>query len=345
MDGIALALDRVREAPDTAPSPIGQQRALAGNGWTRLAIDRIEDLSDAVLGAGLTAMQMSRVPVTGSLAFAEYNGAVFSTGNIDGRVALAGPLSDSMITFGLGLQIPSGSRHWLNEVATGDFGIFMPGDDHDALYMPGALYATVTLTAEQLEAAAVRRGIVLDVGSLGGTGFHARRFPEKAGAELKRLFEQVHAGRSRNKTDVARVGERLLDAVFQHFGREPRASIGGVDPLGHARVVGRARAYVFEHLDRPLRIDEIADAAFASRRTLYRAFKEVLDETPHSYVRKLRLHRIRCDLAAGIERSCTIALVCNRWGISQLGRLSGWYRELFGELPSETIADARSRRA
>ena len=44
--------------------------------WTRVPISRIEDLSDAVLGAGLEAMQMSRAPVTGSLAFA--SGAVVS---------------------------------------------------------------------------------------------------------------------------------------------------------------------------------------------------------------------------------------------------------------------------
>jgi hypothetical protein len=30
--------------------------------------------------------------------------------------------------------------------------------------------------------------------------------------------------------------------------------------------------------------------------------------------------------------------VANEWGISELGRLAGWYRELFGELPSETLA-------
>jgi hypothetical protein len=70
-------------------------------------------------------MQMACVPVNGSLAFAEHDGAVYSTGYINGRVALAGPLSESMITFGLGLKIPSGSRHWLNEVDTGDFGLFL----------------------------------------------------------------------------------------------------------------------------------------------------------------------------------------------------------------------------
>jgi AraC-like DNA-binding protein len=309
--------------------------------WTLVPITRIEDLSDAVYGAGLEAMQMSRAPVTGSLAFAEHDGVVYSTGLIGGRVALAGPLSESMITFGVGLTITPGSRHWLNEVATGDFGVFLPGDDHDALYAPGSLYATATLTAERLEQVAERIGLVLDTRTLGGTGFHARRVAETKLAGLRAQFEHVHAGRQGSASRVAALGDGLLDAVIAHFGRPPRPRVGRTDPRGYARIVARARAYIVENLEHPLSIDAIAAAAYTSRRTLYRAFTDVLDETPQSYVRKLRLHRIRRHLASDAEVLCTITVVANQWGISELGRLSGWYRDLFGELPSETRARRR----
>ncbi|GFO83105.1 MAG: hypothetical protein A49_27320 [Methyloceanibacter sp.] len=296
-----------------------------------------------MLGAGLTAMQMSRGPMTGSLAFAEHDGVVYTSGHIGGRVALAGPLSPSMVTFGLGLHVAPGTRHWLNERRTGDFGVFLPGDEHDALYTPGTLYVTATLSAERLDSAARSRGLILNVASLGGSGFHKRHFPEAGIAALKSRFERVHAGRHEPLSDVAVLGECLQDAIFQHFGRQPRESLGGINPRGYSRIVARARDYIVENLDRPLRINEIAKAASASRRTVYRAFNQVLDETPHSYVRKLRLHRIRHDLALDVERACTIALVSNRWGISELGRLSGWYRELFGERPSETLRSSRRK--
>jgi AraC-like DNA-binding protein len=184
----------------------------------------------------------------------------------------------------------------------------------------------------------------MDLRSLGGTGFHPRRLPENAVGELKTQFEAVHSGRPTSKVDVALLGDGLLNAVFKHFGRSPHPPIGRTDPRGRARIVARARTYIIENLDRPLRIDQIARAAHASRRTVYRAFNDVLDETPHSYVRKLRLHRIRHDLASDAERTCTVALVANRWGISELGRLSGWYRELFGERPSDTLAQIRRAR-
>ena len=54
-----------------------------------MAVTRIEDWADGVLGAGLEATQMSRGAVRGSLVFAEHEGITYSSGYIDGRVALA----------------------------------------------------------------------------------------------------------------------------------------------------------------------------------------------------------------------------------------------------------------
>lgn len=313
----------------------------ARGGWTRVEIARIEDLSDAVYGAGLEAMQMSRAPVTGSLAFAVRDGITYSSGNLEGRVALRGPLSESMITLGVGLRIPPGSRHWLKNVASGDFGVFLPGDEHDALYAPGALYAAVTLDAERLEAIAARAGLVIDARTLGGTGIRERCVSARGLAHLRAGFERAHAGGPMSPWHVAALGRSLLDAAVALLGRTPPTSVGRDNSSGHARVVARARAYVLENLDAPISIDAIAAAAVTSRRTLHRAFVEVLGETPWTYVRKLRLHRIRRDLASEAELACAVAVVANRWGIGELGRMSGWYRELFGELPSETLARQR----
>jgi AraC-like DNA-binding protein len=137
-----------------------------------------------------------------------------------------------------------------------------------------------------------------------------------------------------------------LNAMISVLARQPRALPGQRDRRGYGRIVARAQDYIFAHLDRPLFTGAIARAAFASQATLYRAFHEVLDETPQGFVRKLRLNRIRRDLATEEEALCTVTIVANRWGVSELGRLAGWYRELFDELPSRTrakrVAELRS---
>jgi AraC-like DNA-binding protein len=56
-----------------------------------------------------------------------------------------------------------------------------------------------------------------------------------------------------------------------------------------------------------------------------------------------RLHRSRYDLASDEERACTVALIANQWGISELGRMARRYRDLFGEFPSDTLAKERPR--
>lgn len=310
----------------------------SGGAWNCVPISRIEDLQDAVFGAGLDAVQMSCGPISGSLAFCARDGVIYSSGLIGGHVALTGPLSETLVTLGVGLRMAPGARHWLNETPSRAVGVFRAGDEHLAHYMPDTLYATATLSLDRLEEMAAEDGLVLDVRQLGATGISGRRMDERKAAGLERAFDQVHEGNGCRSLEAGILGRRMLDALVAHIGREPRLAVGAWAARQHGRIVERARRYIHDHLEAPLSIDAIAAAAFTSRRTLHRAFDEVLGETPQSYVRKLRLNRIRHELATEREAVCTITIVANRWGISELGRLSGWYRELFGELPSETMA-------
>lgn len=307
--------------------------------WTAIPIMHIEDLADAVLGAGLDATQMSRGSLGGGIAFSISEDMTFSSGLIYGRVALSGPLSLDRVTIGVGMHIAAGSRHWLNEVETGNVAVFLPGDEHEAIYGPGSLYATVSLSADTLEEEAAKRDLVLDQAVLGGTGIHDRNLRPAALAYLNRSFRHIHCAGATTAigTDV---GTTLLDALIQHLARPPYVLNGRTSPGMYGRIVRRAQDYIHMHLSDPLSIDALTSATYTSRRTLFRAFATILDETPHSYIRRLRLHRIRHDLACREETACTIALIANQWGLSDFGRMAGWYQRLFGELPCETRAKA-----
>ncbi|TIL81970.1 MAG: helix-turn-helix transcriptional regulator [Mesorhizobium sp.] len=308
--------------------------------WVNVPIASIEDLSDAVYDAGLEATQMSADALSGSLVFAEDHGIIYGSGYIGGTVALTGPLSMDKITFGLGLDIRPGTWHWMTERRTGDIGVFLPGDEHDSRYTPGSLYATLTLDAELLEEQAAREEVVLDSKTLGGTRFHTRRLTDLVIGQLRQQFEGIHRGVAGGRPFDVDVGEVMLRTVIDHFGRAPFCYGPPASYNVHARIVDRARSYIRDHLDESISVDAVAAAAFTSRRTLFRAFAEMLDDTPHTYVRRLRLHRIRHDLASEAEKARTIALIANEWGMGDLGRMAGWYRELFGELPSKTAARA-----
>jgi transcriptional regulator GlxA family with amidase domain len=127
------------------------------------------------------------------------------------------------------------------------------------------------------------------------------------------------------------------DTTADHPARRPAVRPGH----GHWRIVARAKAYIAANLAEPIAIDALAAAACTTRRTLHRAFVQVLGVSPRDHVLRLRLQRIRADLEAAVGDACTVADVANRWGIGELGRFAARYRALFGELPSATLARAR----
>ena len=155
--------------------------------WTSVPIARIEDLRDAVYGAGLEATQVSTGSLSGNLTFARRDDVLYSSGLINGQVALRGPLSSDRITVGVGLRMGGGTRHWLEEPPPGAVGVFDAGDEHDALYTRGSLYATATLSLEQLEQLAAREELVLDRPVLGAPGFTTAARGLDAHANLPRL--------------------------------------------------------------------------------------------------------------------------------------------------------------
>jgi AraC-like DNA-binding protein len=189
--------------------------------------------------------------------------------------------------------------------------------------------------------AAAREELVLDRETLGGSGFQSLKVSPALVAPITRQMERVHSGQLATGHLGPPSAERLLRIVIDRYARPPRPIVARPSPSGHARIVSRARVFALEHLHEPISIEAMAAAAHASPRTLFRAFIAVLNETPHAYVRRLRLHRIRNELTSEAEAACTIAMAANEWGIGELGRFAGMYRELFGELPSETLRHHR----
>ncbi|WP_085314976.1 helix-turn-helix domain-containing protein [Derxia lacustris] len=132
----------------------------------------------------------------------------------------------------------------------------------------------------------------------------------------------------------------LLPIVEQSLGLPELAS----SDMNRTRVVQRARDYALGHLDEPLQIIDVCRALGVSRRTLQYSFEQVLGMNPLSYLRTLRLNGARRDLLAAAEREVKVKDVVERWGFWHLSRFSAEYRELFHELPSETLATARDLR-
>ena len=92
----------------------------------------------------------------------------------------------------------------------------------------------------------------------------------------------------------------------------------------------------FDH-SRPLTVDRLACELGVSRRGLHYAFRRHLDMTPRRYLEVLRLHQLRQQLRAASPDDTTVAQAARNARFTDLGRLPGIYRQLFGENPGDTL--------
>lgn len=110
----------------------------------------------------------------------------------------------------------------------------------------------------------------------------------------------------------------------------------------HRYIVKSVRDLTLSHNLDPLTIGDICTTLNISRRTLNHAFQQVLGITPVAYMRNIRLHKIRAELQYKSQQINNIACVASHWGFWHMSLFSRYYRELFGECPSETLERSRA---
>jgi AraC family ethanolamine operon transcriptional activator len=88
---------------------------------------------------------------------------------------------------------------------------------------------------------------------------------------------------------------------------------------------------------RPVHISEICAHFNVSRRSLHRAFYDVLGLGPVTFLRHKRLCAIHSALRESNPATATVAEVAMQQGFLELGRFARYYHSLFGEYPSETL--------
>ncbi|NQD92378.1 helix-turn-helix domain-containing protein [Pseudomonas sp. CrR25] len=85
------------------------------------------------------------------------------------------------------------------------------------------------------------------------------------------------------------------------------------------------------------RLAELCRAAGVSERTLRTAFIATLGMAPARYLRLRRLHLLRAALAVADQSHTSVAVIAQRFGYTDCGRMAADYHALFGEYPSATL--------
>jgi AraC-like DNA-binding protein len=244
------------------------------------------------------------------------------------------------------LPLKEGGRftgaHGTDEVAAGRSGILLP-PRVEGRFDVRAGTAGISLIASSTSVRARAEALVGDDGRLG---------PAQEGAAMLNHSDPVVKTLVRNVSGVFHEMQNLshiglpslaaanFDDLLLGFASaiiwpsvRTRVSSRVADP-GPA-VVKRARDFIDAHAAEPIRLSELARALGVGLRSLQIGFRRHVGCSPREYLMNCRLQLARSRLLAGPStKVSTVAFDC---GFSDLAVFSAKYRQMFGELPSETL--------
>lgn len=99
----------------------------------------------------------------------------------------------------------------------------------------------------------------------------------------------------------------------------------------------RISNYIEEHIKHDIGVDQLAQVARMSLRSLYLLFERHAKTTPKGYIKQRKLERVHAVLADPSRAVANVTAVALDYGFTHLGRFSEYYKAAFGVLPSDTL--------
>jgi AraC-like DNA-binding protein len=162
----------------------------------------------------------------------------------------------------------------------------------------------------------------------------------------KELLEDVRSAMDRNPEAARKAALRLVTLLTLSAAADSAGIRGGLAAWQKRKI----ERYLKEHIESPLRVDELAGQIPLSTSHFCRAFKASFGTTPHMHIIRLRLDLAQRLMLTTSDPLSHIALAC---GLASQAHLSKLFRRWVGEPPSawrrrnltDTQAEARHRRA
>ncbi|PPR11883.1 MAG: hypothetical protein CFH41_00759 [Alphaproteobacteria bacterium MarineAlpha11_Bin1] len=112
-----------------------------------------------------------------------------------------------------------------------------------------------------------------------------------------------------------------------------KSSDSGIAPW----YVKRVEEYLDLHAEKDIRIRDMTAIAGVSERTLYNGFRVWRATSPKSYLKAVRLDRVRTELLGLKAKSRSVSEIAREAGFRHMGNFARDYGKRFGERPSDTL--------
>jgi AraC-like DNA-binding protein len=215
---------------------------------------------------------------------------------------------------------------------------YTPGAEHAAVNRLGLGITFAIVAVDEVRNRAEQLGLRVDAPTR-GEAFELPPKPESAAvAELLSLISVIPAGR----TPPSWLLDDVLSAWAITLAESPHGSRDrSVARIDSHRIVRACVDYVESIGHRPS-ILELVVASRVPERRLRDAFISVYDTPPSEFFREWALTEAHRRLSTAKRSDVTVALIAEDVGFAHRGRFPAYYRPVFGELPSTTLARAPS---
>lgn len=106
---------------------------------------------------------------------------------------------------------------------------------------------------------------------------------------------------------------------------------------GQARLFERLERHIEARIKQDISVEQLAQFAGLSQRSLYQVFKDQARMSPRTYIRRKKLEHVYATLMDPAVRVASVTAVALDYGFIHLGRFAELYKSSFGILPSESL--------
>jgi AraC-like DNA-binding protein len=297
--------------------------------------DEVHDFTYAVAGAEIEFVRKDVGHGPAVMTRADGGQIQLSAGGMDFSTVMESQLPPGSIAMQLVTHDPGGVTMCGQDVDPGRPALFAPETPVFGHLPAGVRATTVVTTVDAV--AAVADDLRLDATTLELTRLRMTPTPEvdRLVGSLRQLT--VDPG----LLEVALNGTRLLERIAVALAVDGPTTARPANRRDSGRVVALAIEYAEQTGSWLPTLGELCRASFASESTLRAAFVEVMGIPPTTYFHLRVLRELRRLLVVADPRADTVTVLATSLGLTQLGRMAGRYRLVYGETPSETLRRTR----
>ena len=304
-----------------------------------------DELTEAQSGWDMQYRPICSSQFNGKLEVGQADGLQIDREQWSSSIEIAGTSSRQGIAIVLPLNLGESESYSSagNKLTTESIELYDPGSNIDAVLKPGSSLISCVLSNDLMSAQSNN-----PTATLIAEKCTESRLINSTCTAVSELVQWLNAVLKVLKSDDISYSnhQQLIDETILAVART--LSIGQAAQNLNIRrrylLARRAREYMIERKLSPPSITEICNALHTSERTLHYAFNEVYGVSPKHYIKAQRLFAAYSDLQTA-EPLVRISDIANHYGFLDMSYFAKYYREMFGELPSDTLDKSSYRNA